>query len=91
MQVRRGFHRLGLVRLVPLAIAAGISFLFAAYMFATGKPTAVYVVTGPDGRRWEWKGENVSYSGIEQWLTNTCGKPIRFGTDVRELEGRSLK
>src|SRR5262245_11522490 len=81
MKIRRGFHRLGMIGLVPLAVAAGIAFLFAVHTYRTGRPVATYVVTGPDGKKWEWSGDNVQYPGMEQWLTNTYGKPIKFGAD----------
>jgi hypothetical protein len=66
---------------VPFALAAGVALLIAAHTYTTGRPDAVYVVKGPDGRRWEWKGGNVTYSGIEQWLSTNYGKQIRFGSD----------
>jgi hypothetical protein len=42
MKVRQGFHRLGMVVLVPLAVVAGCCFLFAAYLFQTGGREAEY-------------------------------------------------
>ena len=34
-RIRTGFHRLGTVGLVPLEVAAGLAFLFAAYTLLT--------------------------------------------------------
>jgi hypothetical protein len=51
-----------MVGLVPLAIAAGCALLYAAYIFRTGGPTPLYVVAGPDGRRWEFKPDEGTYT-----------------------------
>jgi hypothetical protein len=80
LPVRRGFHRLGLVGLVPLVLAAGVALLYAAHTYTTGKDVPVYVATGPDGKRWEWKGDNASHSNAQQWLTSMYGTPIVFGS-----------
>jgi hypothetical protein len=71
-----------MVGLVPVTAAAVCVFLFAAYMFMTGGPYAVYVITGPDGKRWEYKSDAgyVAASSMEQDLTNLYGKPIRLGS-----------
>lgn len=83
MKVRQGLHRLGIVGFVPLAVGAGCVFLYAAYVFWTGGSTPLYVVAGPDGRRWEFKPPEgnfyVSYSTMEDGLTHIYGKPIRIG------------
>jgi hypothetical protein len=66
---------------VPLVLGAGVAFLFAARTWVTGKPEAVYVVKGPDGKRWEFKGDDAYHSSTQQWLSTHYGKQIRFGSD----------
>src|SRR5262245_47845583 len=75
--VRIGFHRLGLLGLVALAVVAGLFFVAAAYVFATGRPTLTYVVTGPDGRHWEYT-KDTGHS-IEDRLSQFYGKRIVIG------------
>jgi hypothetical protein len=47
MELRRGFHRIGLVGLVPLCVLSLPLFAYAIYIWMTAPPVADYYALGP--------------------------------------------
>jgi hypothetical protein len=77
MQLRRGFHRIGMAGFVPLCVLAVPLFVFAAYSWLTAPPW-VYSVVGPDYQQFEFPGWT-SYQEMERVLSRQYGRPISFG------------
>jgi hypothetical protein len=61
MKVRRGFHRLGLLALVPLGAAGLLALVFAAIVRVGAPAQETTVVYGPGGKRHEFPGLLLSF------------------------------
>jgi hypothetical protein len=82
-RVRTGFHRIGIVLLVPFALSAAIGCAVALHGIATMPPAGIRV-HGPDGKTILFP-EGMSNAEIGSALTKAYGRPIVVGYGLDEV------